>query len=246
MFVQIKHRMGYYEILVNSLTTQNRYIRKKTEFSGELGTGISEKLDEGEIPEMGERVIFFGDENKKKVTSEGISDQSAKTSDYIQSVNAHLADRIARIEKLKSLDKDFESSIKFLQTGVSLQPSPLDNIPHDIDDQREVKELIQCLVIEQGITKIEFEYLENKIIISRKQLESQENELEKKKEEILKQDRRIAELQKKYPDIDSVQKNENKTSEKDAKRIIQEELSLIGKKYDVKKLAEAIKELSSK
>ena len=245
MFVQIKHRMGYYEILVNSLTTQNRYIRKKTEFSGELGTGISEKLDEGEIPEMGERVIFFGDENKKKVTSEGISDQSAKTSDYIQSVNAHLADRIARIEKLKSLDKDFESSIKFLQTGVSLQPSPLDNIPHDIDDQREVKELIQCLVIEQGITKIEFEYLENKIIISRKQLESQENELEKKKEEILKQDRRITELQKKYPDIDNAQKNENKTSEKDAKRIIEEELSLIGKKYDVKKLADAIKELSS-
>ena len=67
MFVQIKHRMGYYEILVNSLTTQNRFIRKKTDFSGELGTGISEKLDEGEIPEMGERVIFFGDENQKKV-----------------------------------------------------------------------------------------------------------------------------------------------------------------------------------
>lgn len=238
--------MGYYEILVNSLTTQNRFIRKKTDFSGELGTGIGDKLDEGEIPEMEERVIFFGDENKKKVTSEGISEQSANISDYIQSVNAHIADRIARIEKLKSLDKDFESSIKFLQTGISLQPSPLDNIPHDIDDQREVKELIQCLVIEQGITKIEFEYLENKIIISRKQLESQENELEKKREEILKQDRRIVELQKKYPGIDSVQKNENKTSEKDAKRIIEEELSLIGKKYDVKKLADAIKELSSK
>src|SRR3990170_7111127 len=232
--------MGYYEILVNSLTTQNRYIRKKTEFSGELGTGISEKLDEGEIPEMGERVIFFGDENQKKVPFEGISDQSAKTSDYIQSVNAHLVDRIARIEKLKSLDKDFESSVKFLQSEISLQPSPLDNIPHDFDDQREVKELIQCLVIEQGITKIEFEYLENKIKISRNQLESQENELEKKKEEILKQDKRIAELQKKYPDIDSVQ-----TSEKDAKRIIEEELSLIGKNYDVKKLADAIKELSS-
>jgi len=237
--------MGYYEIRVNSLTTQNRFIRKKTDFSGKLGTGIREKLDEGEIPEMEERVIFFGDENKKKVTLEGISDQSANTSDYIQSVNVHLADRIARIEKLKSLDKDFESSIKFLQSGISLQPSPLDNIPHDIDDQREVKELIQCLVIEQGITKIEFEYLENKIIISRKQLESQENELEKKKKEILKQDKRIAELQKKYPDKDSVPKNENKTSEKDAKKIIQEELALIGKKYDVKKLADAIKELSS-
>src|SRR3970282_2799995 len=165
--------MGYYEILVNSLTTQNRFIRKKTDFSGELGTGIREKLDEGEIPEMEERVIFFGDENKKKVPLEGISDQSANTSDYIQSVNVHLADRIARIEKLKSLDKDFESSIKFLQSGISLQPSPLDNIPHDIDDQREVKELIQCLVIEKGITKIEFEYLENKIIISRKQIKRQ-------------------------------------------------------------------------
>jgi len=237
--------MGYYEILVNSLTTQKGYIRKKTDFSGELGTGIGEKLDVGEVMEIKERIIFFGDEKQKKVPLEGISDQSAKTSDYIQSVNAHLADRIARIEKLKSLDKDFESSIKFLQSGISLQPSPLDNIPHDIDDQREVKELIQCLVIEQGITKIEFEYLENKIKISRKQLESQENELEKKKEEILKQDMRIAELQKKYPDIDNVQKNENKTSEKDTKKIIEEELALIGKNYDVKKLVEAIKELSS-
>jgi hypothetical protein len=43
-----------------------------------------------------------------------------------------------------------------------------------------------------------------------------------------------------------LQKNEDKTSEKDTEKIIEEELSLIGKNYDVKKLADAIKDLSSK
>ena len=200
----------------------------------------------GEVALIDERTICFGDEKQKKVSLHSISDESANASDYIQSVNAHLAERIARIEKLKSLDNDFESSLKFLKSGISLQPSPLDKIPDDIDDLKEIKELIQCLVIEKGISKIEFEYLENKIKISRKQLESQENELEKKRIEILKQDKRIEELQKKYPDINSLQKNEDKTSEKDTEKIIEEELSLIGKNYDVKKLADAIKDLSSK
>ena len=233
---------------------QDHHIRKKNISSQsdedveqektELGKGVGEKLQEGYVEEISDRVITFGEQKVKKRELNLIGDKGAYASTYIRLVNGILAHRLERIKKIKEMDKNFDECIRLLQSDSS-ENFKFDKISTNLVGTQEIKEGMQCLILQKGIAEIELELLTNSFNLKTKELRIQEMEIMKKRNEIQNTSRQFGELNKKIYVLKSSDIGDNKNTKFDPVKTINDELELLSKKHDVQKLSRAIEGLIS-
>lgn len=230
---------------------QDNHIRKKTDFAeneddimNDTSRGIGEKLESGEIEEAAPRVITFREKKDVKPELKLIGDKGAYTSTYIRLVNGILANRLERIKKLKEMDKNFDDCIRLLQSGPLEDTVELDRLSANLVEEKDIKEVLQCLLIQKGIAETELEYLTTSVNKKTEELRVQETEMRKKTEEIQKCSKQFDELNKKLSSQKSTEADDD-AKEPEVFRTIKEELASLGQKHDVQKLSKAIEELVS-
>jgi len=155
-----------------------------------LGKGVGEKMEDGDILDVQDRSITFNDEKNVTTKEEDyklelskFKDRFADTKQYLKFMNAHLA------EKNDHLNKVIADSDRFYEDIVTLNTEKITKDQIDkknytqlkVEDVRKVLEYVQE---ERDAIKDKIEHFSTKINLAKNELENKNEEVEKIKLEL--------------------------------------------------------------
>ena len=110
-------------------------------------------------------------------------DAAGNTGQYIKFVNNHIDNQRMEIEKIKKIKEKFDHEIDLLQSNRKKLDS-LDSESQSKQDVNSIKDSLQQLLLEKGITKSKLDTLKNEITSVEDELNLQESQIEEVSDEI--------------------------------------------------------------
>lgn len=225
------------EKYLNRISEEERAAERSKESDDEAHiTGVGSKIEVVDPLAIIDRSIIFGNdvgsstkEAAVKEKTHQFKDQIGNTTQYLKFVNAHLAAKKEKLDKIKEHEKRFKEEIESLQ-GNNIKPrSDLDKINYKHITENDTKSLII--------------HMESELKQIKEKLCHQESQVEKTKLEAQQKEEQIKHLQEEI-----VQKNKKKATADidDPLSIIREELAKLGINGDSGKLANALNALSNR
>ncbi|HSA98125.1 MAG TPA: hypothetical protein VLF17_03505 [Candidatus Nitrosotenuis sp.] len=196
-------------------------------------TGVGSKIEVIDPLSVTDRSIIFGKdvapstkEDIVKEKTELFKDQMGNTTQYLKFVNAHLAAKKERLDKIKEREKKFKEEIESLQGDAVKSRADLDKIKYKHITENDEKSLVIHM-------ESELEQIKEKLTHQESQIEKTRTELQQKEDQLKHLQEEIAE------------KNKRKSSvPEDPLSVIREELAKLGISGDSGKLAGALNALS--
>jgi len=180
------------------------------------------------------RQISFGKERSYATKEEAVQDKSERfkddisnTNQYLKFVNAHLAAKKTKIEKLKADEQRFKEELEALQNFQVKPRTELDKIHYKKITQNDTNSLLLHLQSEResALEKIAYH----------------QTQIERSKQELAQKDTQIAELKK---EIELLNKKKQ-TEAPDPIEVIRAELARLGITDDAAKILGAVNSLES-
>jgi chromosome segregation ATPase len=201
-------------------------------------TDLALKLDDsmGSIDpmEVKARTITFGKEVSNapkdvvvKEKSEKFKDQMSNTNQYLKFINAHLAAKKSKIEKLKESERRFKEEIESLQSDQLKPRAELDKVNYKYITENDTKSLLAHLETERNILQ--------------EKLSHQEQQIKNTVQQIQQKDEHIIQIKN---ELHSLVKKNSQPSE-DPIAVIKDELAKLGIKDDSAKILDAVNSLSN-
>lgn len=140
---------------------------------------------------------------------------------YQKIVNAHLEDRVSKIDKIKKAKQQFDEEIN------RLQGNQFDNIKQLTDVQvqnlssKTMEDMLKSLILNRDITVSKLEHFRNRVKETEEELIQQEINIEKIRKEIQRKKEKEMQMEK---DVD----------------LIKQEISNLKNKYDIDELKKAL------
>ncbi len=213
----------------------NRITEKAAEEDDEWShiTGVGSKIEVIDPLSVTDRSIIFGKdvapstkEDMVKEKTDEFKDQMGNTTQYLKFINAHLAAKKEKLDKIKEREKKFKEEIESLQGDTVRPRAELDKINYKYITENDTNSLIVHM-------KSELEQI-------REKLSHQESQMEKTRTEIQKKEGQLKHLQEEI-----TEKNKTKTQvQEDPLTVIREELAKLGISGDSGKIASALSTLS--
>jgi signal transduction histidine kinase len=132
-----------------------KYLNRKDNTNSVNSNNTSE-IDDLETMNADDRTIILKDEPQlKQVQTKDTKEQMDQAEQYMQYINSQLADRLLRIEKIKTSHENFERQIDLLQHEKNKQlkkdsiKNELLNEPESVKATRELSTLIQKYAVEK-------------------------------------------------------------------------------------------------
>ncbi len=193
-------------------------------------TGVGSRIEAADPLAVTDRTIIFGkdvgtsskEDAVKEKTGE-FKDQIGNTNQYLKFVNAHLAAKKEKLDKLKEREKKFQEEIESLQ-GNSVKPrADLERVNYKYITENDTKSLVIHMASE-------LEQIKEKLMHQESQVQKTKSELQQKEEQLKTLQEEIAQNKKKVPE--------------DPLSVIREELAKLGIDGNAGKLASALNTLS--
>jgi chromosome segregation ATPase len=200
----------------------------------DLGLKLDDSMGSIDPMEVKARTITFGKEVYNapkdvvvKEKSEKFKDQISNTNQYLKFINAHLAAKKSKIEKLKESERRFKEEIESLQSNPLKPRAELDKINYKYITENDTKSLLSHLETERHI-------LQEKLSHQEQQIRNTVQQIQQKDEQIIQIKNELDSLVKK-----NIQQNEDPIA------VIKDELAKLGIKDDSAKILDAVNSLSS-
>ena len=221
---------------------EKKHINKRKPFEADdewsqLGKGVGEKMQEGEVMDIQDRAITFNDEKyvstkeeDYKIEADEFKDKFGSTAQYVKFVNAHLAEKNNHLNRILA-DKD-----KFYEDLAALNPNTvtkeqLDKKNYNKLNVEDVRKALDFVQNERDAIKERIDHFSSQITMAEKQLQHKNKEVDDIKSELL--------LAESTTDIENVGVDE----EKMATQHIQKELKNLASKNESDKIFGAINSL---
>lgn len=155
-------------------------------------TKIETKIEAADVADVGDRIVTFGKTQQKKTDPSvdtirdhvrNAMDAAGNTGQYIKFVNNHIDNQRMEIEKIKKIKEKFDHEIDLLQSNRKKLDS-LDSESQSKQDVNSIKDSLQQLLLEKGITKSKLDTLKNEITSVEDELNLQESQIEEVSDEI--------------------------------------------------------------
>ena len=200
----------------------------------ELGLKLDDSTGSIDPMEVKARTITFGKEVSNatkdaviKEKSEKFKDQMSNTNQYLKFINAHLAEKKSKIDKLKESERRFKEVIESLQNDQVKPRAELDKVNYKYITENDTKSLLSHLETERHTLQ--------------EKLSHQERQIKNTAQQIQQKDEHILQIKN---ELDSLVKKNSQESQ-DPIAVIKEELAKLGIKDDSAKILDAVNSLSS-
>jgi chromosome segregation ATPase len=200
----------------------------------DLALKLDDSMGSIDPMEVKARTITFGKEVSNapkdvvvKEKSEKFKDQMSNTNQYLKFINAHLAAKKSKIEKLKESERRFKEEIESLQSDQLKPRAELDKINYKYITENDTKSLLAHLETERNIL--------------REKLSHQEQQIKSTVQQIQQKDEQIIQIKN---ELDSLVKK-NLQESQDPIAVIKDELAKLGIKDDSAKILDAVDSLSN-
>ncbi|HEX9846364.1 MAG TPA: hypothetical protein VGA92_07895 [Candidatus Nitrosotenuis sp.] len=200
----------------------------------ELGLKLDDSTGSIDPMEVKARTITFGKEVSNatkdaviKEKSEKFKDQMSNTNQYLKFINAHLAEKKSKIDKLKESERRFKEEIESLQNDQVKPRAELDKVNYKYITENDTKSLLSHLETERHTLQ--------------EKLSHQEQQIKNTAQQIQQKDEHILQIKN---ELDSLVKKNSQESQ-DPIAVIKEELAKLGIKDDSAKILDAVNSLSS-
>jgi len=198
-------------------------------------TGAGTKIEAIDPLAVTDRSIIFGKDivpsTKEEIVKEKtdqFKDQIGNTNQYLKFVNAHLAAKKEKLDKIKEQEKKFKEEVDLLQGNNSKPRSELDKINYKYITENDTKSL--------------FAHMESELGHIKEKLAHQESQVEKTKSELQQKEEQLKHLQE---EIEQRNKIKMTAAAEDPVAIIREELAKLGI-VDAGKIESALNALSTR
>ena len=178
------------------------------------------------------RSISFGREKSFATKEEAVQDKSERfkddmsnTNQYLKFVNAHLAEKKAKIEKLKADEQRFREEMESLQNFTVKPRIDLDKVQYKKITQNDTDSLLTHLQSEREATLEKIAY--------------HQTQIERAKQELKQKDSQITEVKKEV----EILNKKKQTHEPDPIDVIRAELARLGISDDAAKILGAVNSL---
>jgi len=155
-----------------------------------LTESVGENLDPGEVLEIQDRAITFNNEDvlktkeeKYKELSKDFKDGFGTTAQYLKFVNAHLANKTERIEKILAEKDRFAKEIAALNPELATKEQ-LDNKNYNKLKSDDIRRVLDSLEEEKDILKEKIEYFTSKTSQANVELENKNKQVDDIKSEL--------------------------------------------------------------
>lgn len=196
-------------------------------------TGVGSKIEAADPMAVTDRSIIFGKdvapstkEDSVKEKTDEFKDQMGNTTQYLKFINAHLAAKKEKLDKIKEQEKKFKEEIESLQGDTVKPRADLDKINYKHITENDTKSLVIHMESEMQQIKEKLAHQESQIEKTRSELQQKEDQLKHLQEEIAEKNRKRAAVPE------------------DPLAVIREELAKLGITGDTGKLAGALNALS--
>jgi chromosome segregation ATPase len=200
----------------------------------DLALKLDDSMGSIDPMEVKARTITFGKEVSNapkdvvvKEKSEKFKDQMSNTNQYLKFINAHLAAKKSKIEKLKESERRFKEEIESLQSDQLKPRAELDKVNYKYITENDTKSLLAHLETERNIL--------------REKLSHQEQQIKSTVQQIQQKDEQIIQIKN---ELDSLVKK-NMQESQDPIAVIKDELAKLGIKDDSAKILDAVNSLSN-
>lgn len=151
--------------------------------------------------------------------------QTRTTNQYQKFVNAHIEERVSKIDKIRKAKEQFDRDINNLNYEHIDDIKNLSNIPIQKIAAKELHDLLDTTLKNIDITRSKLEYFRNRVIVTEKELSQQEQSIEKIRQEI-------------------IDKEEREKTEKNRSETIKKEIEDLSKKYNLDELRKVMNTLN--
>lgn len=134
-------------------------------------------------------------EEKVKEEIKEAGHQTRTTNQYQKFINAHIEDRVSKIEQIKHAKSKFDKDIENLREENVGSVKDLTKLSVQNISTKSLDDMLQSLLTNLDITKSKLEYFKNKVISTEQEVLQHENNIQKIKDEITR--KRIEEEEKK-------------------------------------------------
>lgn len=203
-----------------------------------ITSAVGEKIQDAGIMDIQDRSITFNKdeatttkEEEYKMQNDEVKDRFENTAQYLKFVNAHIAEKHSKLEKLKQESEKFEKELASLRPNRQRNKSDLDMLNYKDIKSDDVRNVLSIIEKERDEAKAKVEHFSSKF--------KQANE------ELLKKNTEIKDIESELDSIknqEATQKNEYQ-KEGNAMNIIQNELSSLNSKEETAKIYGAINSL---
>lgn len=216
--------------------------RKKPEIDAEdewahITAQIGEKIDAADVMDVQDRTITFNDEGVRtkeegyKKRSVDFKDGFGNTAQYLKFINAHLAEKKSRLDRLKQQNEKFEQEIAALKPDSKRTKDDLDNINYTEIKADDVRKVLKHIESERDAAKAKAEHFAAQVQKAQEELAAKNEQIEEISSELHQIEKKESEKSTKVP------------KEDDAIKVIQNELSSLASKNESEKIFGAINSL---
>ena len=152
--------------------------------------------------------------------------QTRSTNQFQKYINAHIEDRLSRIDKIKQAKQAFDKDIEALKGDEFQYLTKLKETKVESLSSKAMQEMLHSLTLNKDITVSKLEHFKNRV-------KETEQELFRQEKDIAKIEKRIREKQ--------IQEKEEQLKEENIKK----DLSELSKKYNVNELRKILQSLST-
>ena len=203
-----------------------------------ITSAVGEKIQDADMMDIQDRSITFNKadtvqtkEEDYKMQQEEAKDRVENTAQYLKFVNAHLAEKHSRLEKLKEESEKFEKELASLRPDGQRTKSDLDLLNYKDIRTDDVRNVLSILEKERDEAKAKVEHFSSK--------------LKHANEELVKKDTQVKEIESEMASIknqEALQKDEVQ-QEGNVMNDIKKELSSLNSTEETKKIYGAINSL---
>jgi len=233
LFVCFKRRPNHIVEYSGSIMAE-KHINRKENDDDEWShiTGVGSKIESADPLAVVARTIVFGKdvgiaskEEAIKEKAEEFKDQINNTTQYLRFINAHLAEKKSKVQKLREDEKRFKEEMASLQTGQITPREELEKVNYKYINENETRSLITHMKTERQI-------LQEKIAHQQEQIEKTRRLMQEKDEQIKFIENELETTQKKIKTDDPI-------------AILREELTKLGISDDSARILGAVNSLAN-
>ena len=152
--------------------------------------------------------------------------QTRTTNQFQKYINAHIEDRLSRIDKIKQAKQAFDKDIEALKGDEFQYLTRLKETKVETLSSKAMQEMLHSLTLNKDITKSKLEHFKNRV--------------KETEQELLRQEKDIEKIEKRINEK-LIQENEEKVKEESIKK----DLAVLSKKYNVNELRKILQSLST-
>jgi len=203
-----------------------------------ITAGIGEKLEITDIMDVQDRSITFNQnesvptkEEDYKIQNETFKDKFSDTAQYLKFVNAHLAEKQLKLDKIKEQRENFEKEIAKLKPDGQRSKSDLDLLNYKEIKSTDVRKVLENIEREREQAQSRVHHFSSKLKLANHDLLTKTKQIDDVKLELSS-----------IKNSEAVQPNEM-TKDRDAMKSIHKELSSLKKSRETEKIYGAINSL---